>query len=136
MRKTALHTWQTARFRRFIRKGYSAFRSVGRCVTIGHLAKSEVDASLNKQKPGVFLIRKQEVLPEDKSSEEDVSTLSDLLRQLTSFLLPVTANDVCCCPHLAVLNLTDRYISRMNALPGIHPAFCISHHTIEQKKHA
>lgn len=37
------------RFRRWSRKGYAMFCSLGKCVTIGNLKKGIADASLNKQ---------------------------------------------------------------------------------------
>lgn len=40
----------TLRFRRWSRKAYAAFASIGRCVTIGCLRKSVADSSLSKQK--------------------------------------------------------------------------------------
>lgn len=40
----------TIRFRRWSRKAYAAFASIGRCVTIGNLRKSVADCSLSKQK--------------------------------------------------------------------------------------
>lgn len=38
------------RFRRWSRKSYAAFASIGRCVTIGCLRKSVADSSLSKQR--------------------------------------------------------------------------------------
>ncbi len=38
------------RFRRWSRKAYAAFASIGRCVTIGCLRKGVADSSLSKQK--------------------------------------------------------------------------------------
>lgn len=40
----------TLRFRRWSRKAYAAFASIGRCVSIGCLRKSVADSSLSKQK--------------------------------------------------------------------------------------
>ncbi len=40
----------TIRFRRWSRKAYAAFASIGHCVTIGNLPKSVADSSLSKQK--------------------------------------------------------------------------------------
>ena len=42
----------TLRFRKWSRKAYAAFASLGRCVTIGCLPKSVADSSLSKQKSG------------------------------------------------------------------------------------
>lgn len=44
---------QTIRFRKWSRKAYAAFASLGRCVTIGCLPKSVADSSLSKQKAGM-----------------------------------------------------------------------------------
>lgn len=41
---------RTLRFRRWSRKAYAAFASIGRCVSIGCLRKSVADSSLSKQK--------------------------------------------------------------------------------------
>lgn len=49
MRKK-LSVRHTLRFRRWSRKAYAAFVSIGRCVTIGCLRKSIADCSLSKQK--------------------------------------------------------------------------------------
>lgn len=42
----------TIRFRKWSRKAYAAFASLGCCVTIGCLPKSVADSSLSKQKSG------------------------------------------------------------------------------------
>lgn len=39
----------TIRFRRWSRKGYAMFYSLGKCVTIGNLKKGIADVSLGKQ---------------------------------------------------------------------------------------
>ena len=51
MRKRQLYR-TTQRFRKWSRKAYAAFASLGRCVTIGCLPKSVADSSLSKQKSG------------------------------------------------------------------------------------
>ena len=51
MRKRQLYR-TTLRFRKWSRKAYAAFASLGRCVTIGCLPKSVADSSLSKQKSG------------------------------------------------------------------------------------
>lgn len=48
MRKN-FRTSTPLRFRRWSRKAYATFASIGRCVTIGHLHKNVVEASLLKQ---------------------------------------------------------------------------------------
>lgn len=49
MHKRFRHT-HSLHFRRWSRKSYAAFVSLGRCVTIGHLRKNVVESSLRKQK--------------------------------------------------------------------------------------
>ena len=49
MRHTAIHK-PSIRFRRWSRKSYATFVSIGRCVTIGTLGKNVVEKSLCKQK--------------------------------------------------------------------------------------
>lgn len=49
MRGTRVHTGTVVRFKRWSRKRYAAFCSVGRVVTIGHVCKSIADASMSKQ---------------------------------------------------------------------------------------
>lgn len=51
MRKRQLYR-TTLRFRKWSRKAYAAFASLGRCVTIGCLPQSVADSSLSKQKSG------------------------------------------------------------------------------------
>ncbi len=46
---------QIIRFRRWCRKGYAIFCSLGKTVAIGNLRKGIVEASLKKQ-PGVCLL--------------------------------------------------------------------------------
>ena len=48
MRKRRLYR-TTIRFRKWSRKAYAAFASLGRCVTIGCLPKNVADCSLSKQ---------------------------------------------------------------------------------------
>lgn len=47
--KKKLSNNQFIRFRRWSRKAYAAFASIGKCVTIGCLRKSVADSSLSKQ---------------------------------------------------------------------------------------
>lgn len=48
--KTVKHLPRTIRFRKWSRKAYAAFASIGKCVTIGHVSKSIADNSLTKSK--------------------------------------------------------------------------------------
>lgn len=49
MRKFRFHTRLIIRFRRWCRKHYAAFRSIGVCVNIGNLRQETIEASLRKQ---------------------------------------------------------------------------------------
>lgn len=51
MKNTIPH--KIIRFRRWTRKGYAMFSSLGCCVTIGTLGREIADASLKKQKAGI-----------------------------------------------------------------------------------
>lgn len=71
---------QTIRFRRWSRKAYAVFCSVGRCVTIGCLSKTVADSSLSKQKKVSLAVTElfhqdREAIEEEKDYLEDVSIL-------------------------------------------------------------
>ena len=59
---------QIIRFRRWCRKGYAIFCSLGKAVAIGNLRKGIVEASLKKQ-PGVCLL--SVLCRPDREDEED-----------------------------------------------------------------
>lgn len=76
MRKRQLYR-TTLRFRKWSRKAYAAFASLGRCVTIGCLPKSVADSSLSKQKSGTSAGCKSgrqslEDTDNDKGQETDI----------------------------------------------------------------
>ena len=76
MRKRQLNR-TTLRFRKWSRKAYAAFASLGRCVTIGCLPKSVADSSLSKQKSGTSAGCKSgrqslEDTDNDKGQETDI----------------------------------------------------------------
>lgn len=105
MRKRQLNR-TTLRFRKWSRKAYAAFASLGRCVTIGCLPKSVADSSLSKQKSGTSAGCKSgrqslEDTDNDKGQETDIGIplgsengLTKLeifgFRGLTPVLCPVT----------------------------------------------
>ncbi|MDR2968387.1 MAG: hypothetical protein LBV32_02130 [Tannerellaceae bacterium] len=75
MNRTATHR-TFIRFRRWSRKGYAMFCSLGRCVTIGALKKGVADASLKKQKAPagkMFLLPADDFEKETDEREEDTS---------------------------------------------------------------
>lgn len=76
MRKRQLYR-TTIRFRKWSRKAYAAFASLGRCVTIGCLPKNVADCSLSKQNSGTSAGYKTggqnlEDTDNDKGQETDI----------------------------------------------------------------
>nr|WP_320948099.1 hypothetical protein [Bacteroides intestinalis] len=76
MRKRQLYR-MTIRFRKWSRKAYAAFASLGRCVTIGCLPKNVADCSLSKQNSGTSAGYKTggqnlEDTDNDKGQETDI----------------------------------------------------------------
>lgn len=53
MNSRSSYNRQTIRFRRWSRRAYAAFASIGRCVTIGNVCKSIADSSLSKRKRNI-----------------------------------------------------------------------------------
>ncbi len=82
------------RFRRWSRKSYAMFVSMGKCVTIGYLKKSVIEASLNKQQVSIsYTYIRQEDL--NTSAEEECGSLSDILQTpLFLTILPQSLNTV------------------------------------------
>lgn len=78
------HIKHTIRFRRWSRKAYATFASIGRCVTIGFLRKSIADSSLGKQKTketAGHTICCTEVCPQKNSEEWETDTVGPMLRR-------------------------------------------------------
>lgn len=91
MNKLCLTKRAIVRFRRWIRKAYAAFCSVGRCVTIGFLKKGIADASLVKNKSKVSVVqadRREECRPDkDDGSSETMTGLMLFLTKLYEFMV-------------------------------------------------
>lgn len=68
MQKKEYQSPKSFRFRRWSRKGYSVFCSIGKCVTIGNLRKNAIEASLRK-KPGLHRIP---LVAEQNACEESI----------------------------------------------------------------
>lgn len=69
--KAIKHLPTTIRFRKWSRKAYAAFASIGKCVTIGHVSKSIADNSLSKRKTAILQfasVQKQSVDVSDLTS--------------------------------------------------------------------
>jgi hypothetical protein len=104
MKKTAKTRQHVIHFRRWSRKGYAVFCSIGRCVLIGRLGKNVAEASLKKQKAVCFWTSTEESgIDREREDEPDVP---DLLRQrLSVSILPQTAIGDCGCDCYAAYNL-------------------------------
>lgn len=75
--KKSLPIRRTLRFRRWSRKRYAAFASMGRCVTIGCLRKNVADCSLSKQKQGTVRLgrrNEEETLYMDMMNPDNLLT--------------------------------------------------------------
>lgn len=75
----------TLRFRRWSRKAYAAFASIGRCVSIGCLRKSVADSSLSKQKAAGAAGHSscsEDCAWKDDTKEKEKETEPDLLLQM------------------------------------------------------
>lgn len=65
------------RFRRWSRKAYASFCSLGKCVTIGCLSKGIADASLGKQSGGPVVRAAVRSNDSHESAEQDVRWCED-----------------------------------------------------------
>lgn len=78
------------RFRRWSRKAYAAFASIGRCVTIGCLRKNVADRSLSKQKTaGTSGYAKCSTDDAWKIKKEGISKLRQLFHPIIQIKLTV-----------------------------------------------
>jgi hypothetical protein len=97
MKKTAKTRQHVIIFRRWSRKGYAVFCSIGRCVSIGKLGKNIVEASLKKHKSSAAVCfwksNEESHIDTERQDEPDVP---DIFRQqLSVSILPQTATQVC-----------------------------------------
>lgn len=96
VRKTVNIQQQVIHFRRWSRKGYAIFCSLGRCVLIRQLRKSLTEASLKKQKSisivSLWMLKEEYNI---QSDEEDLSLLDSLSWLLDMLVQPQVASDVC-----------------------------------------
>lgn len=95
MKKTTTYR-ALIRFRRWSRKRYAMFSSLGCCVTIGYLKKSVVDASLKKQKSPAQTTLLQPTDDMGKEVDDREEELSGVLLQIYSLLVqPQVTNETC-----------------------------------------
>lgn len=96
--KKIIRTHNTAsspRFRYWIRKGYAAFSSLGKCVTIGCLRKNVTEQALMKQ-PVLHAIESEEIRTRGKTDDEiETDPLMDL-QLLPTLICPPQITKVCC----------------------------------------
>lgn len=114
MKKTTSHI--IIRFRRWTRKGYAIFCSLGRSVTIGTLGREVADASLKKQKAGIFNIpasTDQHVFYDDEP-EDDLPNGIPANLGLIGFFLP--ANETYCSDYNYYIKTNFNNISRKDIL--------------------
>lgn len=114
MKKTTSHI--IIRFRRWTRKGYAIFSSLGRSVTIGTLVREVADASLKKQKAGVSINpeRTDQHVFYDDEPEEDLPNGITACLELTGFFLP--ANETYCSDYNYYIRTKFNNISRKDIL--------------------
>lgn len=86
---------QSIRFRRWSRKAYAVFCSVGRCVTIGCLSKAVADSSLSKQK-GENLSTVAESYQDKETIDEENDHLPDVSLLLLQLIQPQTILNKSC----------------------------------------
>ncbi|MDR1097029.1 MAG: hypothetical protein LBL57_02745 [Tannerella sp.] len=79
MRKTTKIQQPVIYFRRWSRKAYAAFCSIGRCVSIGRLRKNVVEASLKKQKADCSFARELTGRTDAGEEAEEPDSLTQLL---------------------------------------------------------
>ncbi|MDF9830972.1 hypothetical protein [Parabacteroides sp. PF5-6] len=95
MKRTISHR-TLIRFRRWSRKGYAVFSSLGRCVTIGALKKGLADASLKKQQSPVQTLLLRLTTDGDEEAKEAEEKTSEILFQFYRLLIqPQVAEEVC-----------------------------------------
>ncbi|MDR1379970.1 MAG: hypothetical protein LBJ47_00650 [Tannerella sp.] len=86
-KRVGIQQQHVIRFRRWSRKGYAAFCSIGRCVLIGRLGKTVVEASLRKQNPALAAGLRRPAGGEDIDPEDEAEPdLPDIFTQVLSML--------------------------------------------------
>lgn len=121
-------TDQIIRFRRWSRKGYAMFYSLGRCVTIGCLNKEVTEVALKKQKSG--MVEPVQIRYNRETEEEDdVSAgLPDFIHVFTTLLLPQATVEISYSAEKQINSEITKYadgirIEQVNSLSVCHPFF-------------
>lgn len=104
----------TVRFRCWSRKGYAAFASLGRCVTIGQVCKSITERALAKQvAPGITCPTEQTESGRDDDTPAMPVTPIELL--LATLSPQITATRPAPCGYTSYNNSINRGIDALNA---------------------
>jgi hypothetical protein len=129
MRKVTQTQPSVIHFRRWSRKRYAVFCSIGRCVSIRQVNKSVSDASLKKQKPSLTMpFLKLTGEPDSGEKEGEADESPSLLRLITILIQPQTVTETCGCSAF-VLNKPDENIA--GQIPYyICPAFYVQYNMI------
>lgn len=104
----------TVRFRRWSRKGYAAFASLGQCVTIGQVRKSITERALTKQvAPGITRPTEQ---VENSRDDHDTPTMpiTAIETLLAALSLQIAAAHPAPCSY-TLYNSINRGIDALNA---------------------
>lgn len=116
------------RFRRWTRKEYAVFSSLGRCVTIGTLRKKVADASLKKQKAGIPVNpeRTDRYVSRDDEQEDDL-----LLRTEPAIrFLPVGET---CCSEYGFTDTEPNICGRKDIYISLRLIYFISRYTYDKR---
>lgn len=130
MKRINLHSVPSIRFRRWSRKAYAVFLSLGRCVTIGHVSKSITEASLSKNRKEIGCQSEERVRMasgrnfESPPGEEDIGFMSPLLAILLCWshnAFSVLCRPQVSCPYASeeinhIINNFKNAVSHRNAL--------------------
>lgn len=104
----------TIRFRRWSRKGYAAFASLGQCVTIGQVCKSITERALTKQvAPGITC--PTELMENGRDDDDTPTTTITAIETLLAALSPqIAATRPAPCGY-TLYNSINRGIDASNA---------------------
>ncbi len=122
MRFSYLHKKRVICFRRWSRKAYAAFQSLGKHIVIGHVSKSIVEASLRKSgkqeeiryNPFKLSIIPEENLPPGERNFPFLFVIPETSDTITS--IQAHKRDGFIRPHTILLSLKKRCIRRLDIL--------------------
>lgn len=109
------------RFRKWSRKAYAAFASIGKCVTIGHVSKSIADNSLSKRETAISPIASVQNLFGDIFAQVFLQTWGEAEWELPGITVQTVLHPTSTAYHLTI-DHSHKYISKntcRHALPDI-----------------